>query len=83
MNDFHPSTWKVYVHGFTSFRDDIDVDIGKLLWNVICDNFKLSSNHGWWHKTTIWLHKIFLNDNSVRGINVQLQPLRTWRLVKK
>jgi hypothetical protein len=37
MDNFHPSTWKVYVHGFTSFHDDIDVVIGELLWNVICD----------------------------------------------
>lgn len=32
MDDFHPSTWKVYVHGFASLHDDIDVDIGELLW---------------------------------------------------
>lgn len=31
MDDFHPSTWKVYVHGFASLHD-IDVDIGELLW---------------------------------------------------
>jgi hypothetical protein len=59
MDKLHPSTWKVCVHGFTSFCDDVDVDIGELLWNVICDNFKPSCNHVWWHRTTIWLHNIF------------------------